>query len=108
MATAILGIRSRAETNMLNQIISTIASISGGTQHNAIQNVLGMISTLEAVALLALPVATILFYRRLRRIRTSWPRGICLVVGFLAALGLIFILSFLLATIWPNLHEIQF
>jgi hypothetical protein len=77
-------------------------------KHSAIRNALGMMTALEAVALLALPLATILYYRRLRRIHISWSSRTCLIVGFLAAFGLILVAGMLVQVIWPNLEELQF
>jgi len=77
-------------------------------KHSAIKNALGMMTALETVAFLALPLATILYYRRLRPRHTSWSSRTCLIFGFIAAFGLILVVGMLVQVIWPSLEDLQF
>jgi hypothetical protein len=70
--------------------------------------VLAMISRSEGIALIVLPLAAALFYKRLRSARTAWSPEACLIAGILAALGLIFLLSLICAVLWPGLAHIEF
>jgi hypothetical protein len=99
-----------------NEKTVTVRNASGRKQvwlereakHSAIKNAFGMMTALESVALLALPLATFPYYRRLRRRHTSWSSRTCFTVGFLTAFGLILVVGMLVQVIWPSLEELQF
>jgi hypothetical protein len=67
-----------------------------------------MISSLEAGALIAVPVFTTWFYRRLTTLKRYSSPILRLLIALLAAVGLVGLGGLVAAMLWPDLADIDF